>query len=164
MCNKYQDPQNHPWEITKTFVKYKNSFQIKPQTHKMLFVGKTSQKNCPNQVRRFLVHPAVKQVDDLQGFDQSDLLVKYWFWPNRSFDQILMGVLVRLKSYWPSLFKLEIFIVHLRVIPHICHLDHLHVGGEKSVMWRKFQISIHDKCGEIWNFSTCRGISAFSTQ
>ena len=25
----------------------------------------------------------------------------------------------------------------------------------------KFQISIHDRCGEMWNFSTCRGFSNF---
>ena len=24
-------------------------------------------------------------------------------------------------------------------IPDICHLDHLYVGGEKSVMWRNFR-------------------------
>ena len=43
--------------------------------------------------------------------------------------------------------------------PHICHLDHLFIGGEKIGHVEKFQISIHDRCGEIWNFSTCRGIS-----
>ena len=46
--------------------------------------------------------------------------------------------------------------------PHICHLDHLYIGGEKIGHVEKFQISIHDRCGEIWNFSTCRGISDFS--
>ena len=29
-------------------------------------------------------------------------------------------------------------------IPHICHLDHLHVGGEKICHVEKFQISIHE--------------------
>ena len=24
-------------------------------------------------------------------------------------------------------------------IPHICHLDHLYIGGEKLVMWRNFR-------------------------
>ena len=28
-------------------------------------------------------------------------------------------------------------------IPDICHLDHLHVGGEKNCHVEKFQISIH---------------------
>ena len=28
-------------------------------------------------------------------------------------------------------------------IPHICHLDHLHVGGEEICHVEKFQISIH---------------------
>ena len=155
IASEYNNIKTHKticgkWPSTKTFVKYQNCFQIQPKTHTMLFGRKKHPRKtaqikivnhfsiskssfCENRlrviVRRFLVHPAVKQVDDLQGFDQSDLLVKYWFWPNRSFDQILMGVLVRLKSYWPSLFKLEIFIVHLMVIPHICYLDHLHVGG-----------------------------------
>ena len=54
-------------------------------------------------------------------------------------------------------------------IPHICHLDHLYIGGEKLVMWRnfrfqyttdvekseilpdleEFQNSTHDRCEEI---------------
>ena len=34
-------------------------------------------------------------------------------------------------------------------IPHICHLDHLYIGGEKIGHVEKFQISIHDRCGEI---------------
>ena len=50
----------------------------------------------------------------------------------------------------------------LSSIPHICHLDHQYIGGEKIGHVEKFQISIHDRCGEIWNFSTCRGISNFS--
>ena len=29
-------------------------------------------------------------------------------------------------------------------IPDICHLDHLHVGGEKICHVEKFQISIHE--------------------
>ena len=48
----------------------------------------------------------------------------------------------------------SIFRLPVLTIPHICHLDHLYIGGEKSVMWRKFQISIHDRCGEMSNFST----------
>ena len=56
-------------------------------------------------------------------------------------------------------------------IPDICHLDHLHVGGEKICHVEKFQISIHEispheeefqfyhttdveKFGEISHFST----------
>ena len=49
-------------------------------------------------------------------------------------------------------------------IPDICHLDHLYIGGEIFCHVEKFQISIHDRCGEIRNLSTCRGISDFSTQ
>ena len=26
-----------------------------------------------------------------------------------------------------------------RPIPHICHLDHLYIGGEKLVMWKNFR-------------------------
>ena len=43
---------------------------------------------------------------------------------------------------------------HIVVIPDICHKYH------KLDMWRKichvekFQIYMHDRCGEIWNFST----------
>ena len=47
-------------------------------------------------------------------------------------------------------------------IPHICHLDHLYIGGEKIGHVEKFQISTHDRCGEIWNFSMWRVISDFS--
>ena len=32
----------------------------------------------------------------------------------------------------------------LQPIPDICHLDHLHVGGEKICHVEKFQISIHE--------------------
>ena len=48
-------------------------------------------------------------------------------------------------------------------IPHICHKYH------KWDMWRKichvenFFIYMHDRCREIWNFSTCWVISNFST-
>ncbi len=55
------------------------------------------------------------------------------------------------------------------ITPHICHLDHLYIGGEKSVMWRnfrfqcmtdvekfeisphaeEFQLFPHNRCGEI---------------
>ena len=34
-------------------------------------------------------------------------------------------------------------------IPHICHLDDLYIGGEKIGHVEKFQISIHNRCGEI---------------
>ena len=34
-------------------------------------------------------------------------------------------------------------------IPHICHLHHLYIGGEKIGHVEKFQISIHNRCGEI---------------
>ena len=57
---------------------------------------------------------------------------------------------------WPFCIYTE-----LVTIPHICHLDHLYIGGEKIGHVKKFQISIHDRCGEIWNFSTWRGISVF---
>ena len=36
-----------------------------------------------------------------------------------------------------------------KYIPDICHLDHLHVGGEEICHVENFQISIHDKWGEI---------------
>ena len=61
-----------------------------------------------------------------------------------------------------SSFPLTFWENLIRGIPHICHLDHLYIGGEKIGHVEKFQISIHDRCGEIWNFSTCRGISDFS--
>ena len=48
-------------------------------------------------------------------------------------------------------------------IPHICHLDHLYTGGEKNGHVEKFQISIHDRCGEIRNFAKYGGISKFYT-
>ena len=35
--------------------------------------------------------------------------------------------------------------------------------GEKICHVEKFHISVHDRCGEIWNFSTCGLISHFST-
>ena len=31
---------------------------------------------------------------------------------------------------------------HMKTIPHICHLDHLYIGGEKIGHVEKFQISI----------------------
>ena len=75
---------------------------------------------------------------------------------------------------WPS-FEIDSHCT----IPHICHLNHLYIGGEKSVMWRnfrfqymtdvdkseipphveEFQISVHDRCGEIWSFAKFGGIS-----
>ena len=48
-------------------------------------------------------------------------------------------------------------------IPHICHLDHLYIGGEKIGHVEKFQISIHNRCGEIRNFARFGGISKFNT-
>ena len=33
-------------------------------------------------------------------------------------------------------------------IPHICHLYHLYIGGEKISHVENFQISIHGRCGE----------------
>ena len=38
-------------------------------------------------------------------------------------------------------------------IPHICHKVHMWDMWRKICHVEKFQISIHDKCGEIWNFS-----------
>ena len=72
--------------------------------------------------------------------------------------------------------------VHV-VIPHICHLDHLYIGGEKSVMWRnfrfqcmtdvekfeisphaeEFQLFPHNRCGKMWNFAKFGGILHIST-
>ena len=37
----------------------------------------------------------------------------------------------------------------LSSIPHICHLDHQYIGGEKIGHVEKFQISMYDRCGEI---------------
>ena len=48
-------------------------------------------------------------------------------------------------------------------IPHICHLDHLYIGGEKIGHVEKFQILIHNRCGEIRNFARFGGISKFYT-
>ena len=50
-----------------------------------------------------------------------------------------------------------------QTIPHICHLDHLYIGGEKIGHVEKFQISIHNRCGEIRNFARFGGISKFYT-
>ena len=44
---------------------------------------------------------------------------------------------------------------------HICHLYHLDIGGEKIGHVEEFQISIHDRCAEILNFSRCSRISDF---
>ena len=48
-------------------------------------------------------------------------------------------------------------------IPDICHLNHLYIGGEKIGHVEKFQISIHNRCGEIRNFARFGGISKFYT-
>ena len=40
-------------------------------------------------------------------------------------------------------------------IPHICHGHHGRCPWRKICHVEKFQISIHDRCGEIWNFTTC---------
>ena len=48
-------------------------------------------------------------------------------------------------------------------IPHICHFDHLYIGGEKNCHVEKFQIWIHNRCGEIRNFARLGGISKFYT-
>ena len=52
--------------------------------------------------------------------------------------------------------------LHLKNIPHICHLYHLPDMWRKICHVEKFQISMRDKCGEIWNFSTCGVISNFA--
>ena len=69
------------------------------------------------------------------------------------------------------------------ITPHICHLDHLYIGGEKSVMWRnfrfqcmtdvekfeisphaeEFQLFPHNRCGKMWNFAKFGGILHIST-
>ena len=68
-------------------------------------------------------------------------------------------------------------------IPDICHLNHLYIGGEKSVMWRnfrfqcmtdvekfeisphaeEFQLFPHNRCGKMWNFAKFGGILHIST-
>ena len=48
-------------------------------------------------------------------------------------------------------------------IPDICHGSHGYIRGEKICHVEKFQISMHDRCGEFWNFSTCGVISHLST-
>ena len=35
------------------------------------------------------------------------------------------------------------------IIPDICHLDHLYIGGENIGHVERFLISTHDRCGEI---------------
>ena len=44
-----------------------------------------------------------------------------------------------------------------------CHLDHLYRGGRKIGHVEKFQISMHNRCGEIRNFARFGGISKFYT-
>ena len=34
-------------------------------------------------------------------------------------------------------------------IPHICHQSHQYICGEKKCHVEKFQISMHDKCGDF---------------
>ena len=52
---------------------------------------------------------------------------------------------------------------HIVVIPDICHKYHKLDMRRKICHVEKFQIYMHDRCGEIWNFSTFGVISNFST-
>ena len=52
---------------------------------------------------------------------------------------------------------------HWHSIPHICHKYHKWDMWRKMCHVEKFQIYMHDRCGEIWNFSTWRVISNFTT-
>ena len=54
-------------------------------------------------------------------------------------------------------------ITKAKTMPHICHIYHIWDMWRKICHVEKFQISMHDRCGEIWNFSTCGVISNFST-
>ena len=46
------------------------------------------------------------------------------------------------KGIWGKTWK-KFTLVNLYPIPDICHLGHLHVGGEEICHVEKFQISIH---------------------
>ena len=46
------------------------------------------------------------------------------------------------KYFLPGIGKFSWSGLDVLTIPHICHLNHLYIGGEKSVMWRKFQTSM----------------------
>ena len=50
---------------------------------------------------------------------------------------------------------------HASYIPHICHGHHGQCPWRKICHVEKFQCFIHDRCGEIWNFTTCGVISHF---
>ena len=52
---------------------------------------------------------------------------------------------------------------YLLPLPHICHIYHIWDMWRKICHVEKFQIYMHDRCGEIWNFSTFGVISNFST-
>ena len=39
--------------------------------------------------------------------------------------------------------------------PHICHIYHIWYMWRKNCHVEKFQIFMHDRCVEIWNFSAC---------
>ena len=62
-----------------------------------------------------------------------------------------------------ALASLEELIVtdSLTHIPDICHGSHGYIRGEKICHVEKFQISMHDRCGEILHFSTCEEFSQF---
>ena len=70
---------------------------------------------------------------------------------------------IQFARYWnhlcPLWKQMEVYELWHTAIPDICHQYHQYICGEKSVMWRNFRFQY-----SIWNFSTCKGISDFSTQ
>ena len=48
-------------------------------------------------------------------------------------------------------------------IAHSCHIYHIWDMWRKVCHVEKFQIYMHERCGEIWNFSTCKVISNLYT-
>ena len=45
--------------------------------------------------------------------------------------------------------------------PHICHIYHIWYMWRKNCHVEKFQIFMHDRCVEIWNFSACEEFKKF---
>ena len=102
-------------------------------------------------------------------------------------DQIEFQIAIFLGSFAPSFHLficqkplIKVFTAHsinrkwniagfLKYFPTVTCIPHICCKYHKSDLWRKichvekFQIYMHERCGEIWNFSTCGVISNFST-
>ena len=114
------------------------------------------------------VHWCNKYLHENSWFLQcaSLVLAKRIHFPTKS-SWLLIAGLQRLRSKEKGISDNWILLKWLSVehacIPHICHQSHQYICGEKNCHVEKFQISMHDKCGDFWNFSTCRVISNLST-